>query len=246
MNELQMSFYTTNNLSDYDVWEKFISFMEKNFEAKISHIDSADPPRRKSLCADDAASYISSSIRLGKISRFFGKFGKSKIFIQISAFQPIDSFPNEVSIFFPLSAVSTAESQKGIVRSFEEGVSSFKPFYAICDHIMKIHAKRKPSGLSVDLREELLGVFWITYFDSNYVRFIGDDRFSGIKHGGKVLGGGFMILIDDFNAAASFGSSIEMLLGKDHFVDTASYYEKQPGVHAIDYTVDPLSRGDGS
>lgn len=246
MNEIQMSFYTTYNLSDYDVWAKFISFMEINFEAQISHIDSADPPKRKALCADDAANYISSEIKLGKSNRFFGKFGKSRINIQISAFQPIDSFPNEVSIFFPSSAISRLDGQRGIVRGFEEGVSSFKPFYAICDQIMRIYEKRKPSGLSADLRAELLGVFWITYFDSNYVRFIGEDKFSKIHHGRKNLEGGVMILIDDFNAVSSFGASIEKLLGTDHFVDTASYSEKQPGVHAIDFATDSLSRGNGS
>lgn len=246
MNEVQMSFYTTDNLSDYDVLAKFISFMEINFKAQISHIDSADPPKRKALCADDAANYISSAIKLGKANRFFGKFGKSGIHIQISAFQPIDSFPNEVSIFFPSSSVSRIDGQRRVVRGFEEGISSFKPFYAICDHIMRIYEKRKPSGLSVDLRAELLGVFWITYFDSNYVRFIGEDKFSEIKYGRKTLDGGVMILIDDFNAASSFGASIERLLGTDHFVDTASYSEKQPGVHAIDFTADFLSRRDGS
>jgi hypothetical protein len=117
-------------------------------------------------------------------------------------------------------------------------------FYALGDRITIIAMKKKPSG-AVDIQRELLGIFWLTYFNKKYVHFLGQDKFVSIVNskfdtevnsefdtdGGLTLTTG----TDLDNTSPETSLQIEKQIGTEHFVDPNSREEKAIGKFALPF-----------
>jgi len=171
MNEIQMTFYSLLNLFDRSLLVKLLSELEKVLGQKLSHLDVNDPMRKKVSDLETAADYICAIGEEESSRRVFGKFGKSKIELSISVFKEATHFPNSLSINFPEKVTGGNEGLSMLRNAFEESNRCLKPFYSICDSMDTIASKRKATGYAVDLQAELVGAFWLTYFNKVYVEY---------------------------------------------------------------------------
>lgn len=236
MNEIQISFYTLENLFNEGLWLKFFSELEKFLNVELSHLDTNDPIRRKVVSLDDAATYVCSIGGQEESRMIFGKFGKSKIGIEISLCRDVSFFPNSVSLYFPEKIIDTDKGRVLLNDVFMEGNRCFKPFYSLCDSMSMITRKKKTSGFSVDLRTELIGVFWLTYFSKCYVEFFGQSKIDGLVCEKTVLPEGLAIKIGESPFLVFLTrEEAEIQLGKESFVQPELAFEKPIGKNALSF-----------
>ena len=180
MNKIQVMLCSLTNMLDYELWLVFLDDIEKIIGTKLSHLDTKDPIRKKVNRLEDAASYVCDIGELENSRTLFAKFGKSKIEMTIILYKNTEQTANNISIYFPQDIV---EKKDGIVvlnDVFEMATRRFKPFYSLCDSVSTIAGKKKSTGFSVDLQAELVGVFWLTYFNDSYTDYFGKGRFKGL------------------------------------------------------------------
>jgi len=234
MNEIQMTFCSLLNLFDRTVWGKLISELERIFGHRLSHLDVNDPIRNKVSDLETASAYIC-SIGEREASRIiFGKFGKSRIEISISLFRNTTSLPNSLSIYFPEKVTSNQEGLFMLRNAFKESNRCLKPFYSFCDSMDIIATKRKSTGYAVDLQAELVGVFWLTYFNKQYVDYFGACKFQKIPSCQIEGLDGIMVDLGEspfsVNVAREY---VENLLGKESFVEPSLGFDKPIGKTAL-------------
>ena len=234
MNEIQMTFYSLLNLFDRSLLVKLLSELERVFGQKLSHLDVNDPMRKKVSDLETAADYICAIGEEESSRRVFGKFGKSKIELSISIFKEATLFPNSLSIHFPEKVTGGNEGLSMLRNAFEESNRCLKPFYSICDSMDTIASKRKATGYAVDLQAELIGVFWLTYFNKAYVEYFEEPKFQEIPSRQiEGLDGCMMELGESPFTVAVARNQVEALLGKESFVDSSLGYDKPVGKNAL-------------
>ncbi|MCG8014072.1 MAG: hypothetical protein JAY64_20550 [Candidatus Thiodiazotropha weberae] len=234
MNEIQMTFYSLLNLFDRSLWAKLLRELERIFGQKLSHLDVNDPMRKKVSNLEIASDYICLIGEQESSRKIFGKFGKSKIEISISIFKETTLFPNSLSIHFPEKVVSNKEDLFMLRNAFEESNRCLKPFYSICDSMGTIATKRKATGYAVDLQAELIGAFWLTYFNKAYVDYFEQSKFQEIPSR-KIKGlDGSMVDLGESPFAVNIArDQVEALLGKESFVDPSLGFDKPIGKNAL-------------
>ncbi|WHI49541.1 hypothetical protein P3339_13790 [Microbulbifer sp. MLAF003] len=234
MNEIQMTFYSLINLFDRTLWIKLLSELEKIFGQKLSHLDVNDPMRKKVQDIESAADYICAIGKEESSRKLFGKFGKSKIELSLSIFKDATFFPNCLSIHFPEKVTGDSEGLSMLRNGFEEVNRCLEPFYSICDSMDTIASKRKATGYAVDLQAELIGAFWLTYFNKAYVDYFQESKFQEVPSrqieglDGYIVDLGespFFVTVDR--------NQVEALLGKESFVDPTLGYDKPAGKNAL-------------
>lgn len=236
MNEIQMTFYSLLNLFDRIFWVKFLGELESIIGQKLSHLDVNDPMRKKVSDLETASDYICSIGEMESSRKTFGRFGKSKIEISISIFKDTTLFANCLSIHFPEEVASGQEGLLMLRNAFEDGNRYLKPFYSICDSMDTIAAKRKATGYAVDLQSELIGVFWLTYFNKAYVDYFDESKFQKIpSRPVKGLDGNMLELGESPFTVTVAREQVEALLGNESFVDPSLGYDKPIGKHALSF-----------
>ena len=234
MKEIQMTFYSLLNQFDRSLWVKLFSELERVFGQKLSHLDVNDPMRRKESDLEVAGDYICAIGEEESSRRVFGKFGKSKIEFSISIFTEASHFPNSLSIYFPEEITADQEGLSMLRNAFIESNRCLKPFYSICDSMDTIASKRKATGYAVDLQAELIGAFWMTYFNKAYVNFFEESKFQEVPS--SQIEGLEGILLDLGESPFSVTvarNKVEALLGKESFVDPLLGYNKEVGKNVI-------------
>ena len=238
INEIQMSFDTLENLFSKDIWLRFFANLENLLNAKLSHLDTNDPIRKKVASLDEAADYVCSIGEQEGSRWLFGKFTKAKVKVRISIslFKDARSFPNSVYLYFPEKAFDKDEESNLLYDIFVEGNRRFKPFYSFCDSDAMVTRKKKSSGFSVDLQAELIGMFWLTYFNRSYVEFFGQSKFEelpckkfNLQDGIAIKLGASPLLLDISREEA------ESFLGKKSFVEPELGFDKPIGKNALTF-----------
>ena len=236
MNEIQLSCNSTDNLFQKELWIALLEELNEITGFQITHLDDKDPIRKKVTNIEDAAEFIV-SINEGENSRkVFGKFGKSKIEINIALYREITNFPNTVSIYFPEKYYENLENIERIIKLFLMLNEKINSFYAFCDYMKVVSSKRKASGFAVDLQAELIGIFWLTFFSDKYVKFIGQDLFQKVP--GVVINDKCEALIKLGNNPSEINitrADLEVTLGKDLFVDPELQFDKPKGKYALKF-----------
>jgi hypothetical protein len=234
MNEIQMTFYSLINPFNRNLWIKLLSEFENIFGQKLSHLDVNDPIRKKVTDIESASDYICSIGDQESSRKLFGKFGKSKIEISISIFKETALFPNSISVYYPEKIASDQEGLSVLRNAFEESNRCLEPFYSICDYMGTIASKRKSTGYAVDLQAELIGLFWLTYFNQSYLEFFGESKFDEIPNR-KIDGlNGVMVKLGESPFAVNIArDEVEASLGRQSFVDPALGFDKPVGKNAL-------------
>lgn len=234
MNEIQMTFYSLKNLFDRTLWIKLLSELERIFGHKLSHLDINDPIRKKAEDIESASDYICSIGDQESSRKLFGKFGKSKIEISISIFKETTLFPSSISVHYPEKFATYQDGLSVLRNAFEEGNRCLEPFYSICDHMGTIASKRKATGYAVDLQAELIGAFWLTYFNQAYLEFFGKSKFDEIPT--QQIDGlnGVMVDLGESPIAVNMArDKVEAYLGRESFVDPALGFDKPVGKNVL-------------
>ena len=109
-------------------------------------------------------------------------------------------------------------------------------FYSYGDIATQLSLKKKSTG-AVDIQAELLGVFWLTYFNDAYVKFFSAERFRDLDGIVSHVGNGMTVELGKRPNELSEDKrkNAALVLGKDSFVDVADLAGKRPGKFALTF-----------
>ena len=243
MDEIQVTFFSLDDLISSKLWHSFLSEIEICVGEKLSHIDIKDPVRKKVTSIQSAANYICDFDSQETSRTLFGKFGKSKISLIISLNEiNASEFPHKLSFYFPSKLLKNNEGIQTILSVFKLGNEYLKPFYSYGDEIDQVSGKRKATRRAVDLEVELIGVFWLTYLNKKYIDFFEKERIEKLSNLGVDLSfndDGVEFRVGDIPANSnSIGMrlSAEKILGADSFVDPNLTFNKVIGKQALSFS----------
>jgi hypothetical protein len=236
MNEIQLSFYTLQDLFSRDLWLRFFTGLERLLGAKLSHLDTNDPMRKKVTILEDAADYVCLIQEHEGSRRLFGKFGKSGVEIGIYLVRDVSFVPNSISLYFPEKTINLSGGVVLLYDVFVEGARFLQPFYSLCDLRSMVARKKKSSGFAVDLQAELIGIFWLTYFNKSYVEFFGQSTINKLACEKATLQDGVLIRLGPSPFSVELTREhAENLLGKASFVEPEINFEKSIGRNALTF-----------
>ncbi|MES2951501.1 MAG: hypothetical protein V4858_23465 [Pseudomonadota bacterium] len=221
---------------DSDRWATYFAQTQEILGAQLTHLDISDPVRKKVTSLGVAGEYIS-SFKTREDSRWlFGKFETIGVEISIQHYRQLGHWPNSLTWHIPSSFIETPKNCERLKALFDLGNQAFKPFYAYADEAPRISSKKKTSG-AVDIRAELLGVFWMTYFNAAYVDFFGASKFKTISAAEYDANGGVTILLADSPVTVpdALRENLAAMLGERSFVDVKDLLGKQPGHFALTF-----------
>ena len=235
MNQIQIMLCSLVNLFERNFWKEYFYKLEHLIGSKLSHLDVNDPIRRKVINLEDAANFVCNISETQTGRTLFAKFGKSRVEMTITLYRDAEHVANNVAIYFPEKFVSDNESRMHLINNvFTMSVENIKPFYALADTNQAISDKRKASGYAVDLQAELIGVFWLTYFNRAYVDYFDRSKFQEIPS--RQIEGleGNMIELGKSPFTVNVArEKVEALLGKESFVDPLLRNDKPIGKSAL-------------
>lgn len=209
------------------------------FASPLTHLDVNAPVRRKVVSLAEAGNFAC-DFKAHEDSRWlFGKFAGIgvRFSVQYCRRQLGDrDFPNTFTWHLPMSFVQKLQSGQRLKALFGLGNGTFKPFYAYSDDVASIACKKKSFG-AVNIQAELLGVFWLTYFNAAYVSFLGNDKFNGISNLEYDSEGGVTIILGDGPESVTNQVREEAVaaLGKESFVNPSDILGKRPGEFALTF-----------
>ena len=159
--------------------------------------------------------------------------------MSLSLYKDISAFPNRVSFYFSEKWFQKNDSS-AVLEVFNLGNKYLKPFYSYADESKNISIKRKSTGMTVDLETELLGVFWLTYFNQKYVEYFGKKKLD-ILEGLDIslcIDSGVTCRVGDLPTSAenvALRKVAENVLGVDTFVNPELGFDKPRGPQALTY-----------
>lgn len=215
-------------------WGKYLAFMTSGVNEIPEKLDVHDPLKRnyQDFSLSENAKYIS-AFESGESYRvIFGRFKKSKIRFSITLWGPDLEGLDSLNIYYRANQIGIA------TKIFDDLVALFSPVYAYIDMKFAVSAKRRADGFAVDLRSELVGIFWTTYFCEQYVNFWGENNIRSIdgvaclqKAKGKLL----RFSEEPWNLTATSRTAAEIKLEELSFVNPLSTLLKPIGKHIPDW-----------
>jgi hypothetical protein len=233
--ELWIAHYSIQPWLEPNRWNEYFKQVENTLGVKLTHLDVNDPVKRKVRSIEEASEFIC-AFRPREDSRWL--FGKCEggICFSIQHYRQLKHFPNTLKWYIPITFLQQSESPHALKMLFNLGNQFSNPFYAYGDDLSKILVKRKKSG-SVNIQAELLGVFWMTYFNSAYVSYFGRDRLEslpGVEFGAN--GGATVVLgKTPSDVSLELRNQLVAVLGEQSFVNPNDILGKLPGRYALTF-----------
>jgi hypothetical protein len=237
--ELWLCHYSCMSWSDPDRWIGYFRTVEGILGARITHLDQNDPVRRRVKPGEFAelAEYVVSMGERENSRWLHGKMASVRLSFSVQHNRDfrVPGFPNSVSWYFPARFVDNASGLDAVRSLFECGDTWLSPFYAYSDIKAQIASKKKE--WAVDLRAELLGVFWLTYFNSRYVEFIGKDKFKELPGISVKFDGGATLDLGEspWSVPDGLRAQAQAKLCPKLFVESNEVLRKRPGEYALTY-----------
>ena len=157
-------------------WATYFSQAQELIGAKLTHFDTADPIRRKVTTLSEAGEYACASKPKHDSRWLFGQFANTGVSFSARHMRQIETrkWYNEFIWHLPMSFISSETDRLRLLGLFEAGNVAFRPFYSFADESGAIMAKpgQKSAGRMPNIERELLGIYWLTYFNSRYVEFL--------------------------------------------------------------------------
>lgn len=241
MNECWIKIFSVVPWGTPPLWLDFFRVAEEILGAKLTHLDIDDPPKRTVTRANfEQSGDFAVGFRPQENARWlFGRFKGAKVEITAHHHKTARiaerDFPNSLTIYFPEHYLDTEGGAACVERLFNEANRIFLPFYSFADLRSAVVTKKKSTG-AVNLQEELLGVFWLTYFSSAYVNFIGPGALAGTGCA-MPTSGGLVLKLGGTPGACSVETrrQMEVKLGQDFFVNPVADRLKPLGRHALTF-----------
>lgn len=236
MSELWIDHLSIESWQEPSCWTAYFEHAQQLLNSSLTHLDIADPVKRKVASLEDAGNYIC-AFKVSEDSRWlFGKFDSIGIEFSVQHYRQLGHWPNSLKWHVPVTFIEKSENRERLQALFGLGNRILKPFYSYSDDVSQIASKKKSSG-AVDIQAELLGVFWMTYFNAAYVEFFGKKRFTGfpkVEYGDN--GSATVILGDSPKSVSSeLREQFATMLGKSSFVNPKDTLGKPPGRFALTF-----------
>lgn len=235
--ELRAAHYSAREWTDAALWEKYFERVQDVVGARLGRIGTDDPPKRKIGKPAAAAAFVTDFGKQDDSRWVFGSLDGVGIEFSIHHFRGRPTgFANSLNWHFASTVFGDLSGVEMVAKLFDVSNELLAPFYSICDLGDRIAAKKRASG-AVNLQAELIGVFWLTFFDKAYVEFFGREKFQRIPYarfddrGGVTLRLGVPPMVYEERLRAE----IEELLGRETFVDARDLMGKPVGRHALTF-----------
>ncbi len=245
MSALWLAHYSIEAWQDAGFWTSYFGRAQEILGASLSRLDENDPVRRRVTSLPEAGSYIATFKAREDTRWLFGKFDIKDLEFSIHHARSSERCENALIWYVPWTFVEDAKNLKRAKELFALSNKSLRSFYAYGEDITRVKNKKKASG-GIELQTELVGVFWMTYFNAAYVAYFGKDKFSrfqGVEWGEA---GGLTISLAENPTLVTDEMCEEATdhLGKQSFVDPKDQRWKPKGRHAL--TFEQLSAFNGA
>jgi hypothetical protein len=236
--ELWLCHLSCESWCEPERWNQYFGAAEKVLGSHITHLDKNDPVRRRVKPGNfrDIAEYITSMGKHEDSRWVFGKIEGLGTEFKLQHYRNVRGWSNTLDWYFPPGFADKAAGGKVIRALFGLGNATLSPFYAFADTKVHVSSKKKQSG-SVNIQAELIGVFWLCYFDAHYVAFIGKDRLNGLNGVNVMVNSGATLDLGDTPSSVREGlrNEVEVSLGSNLFVDPKAVIAKRPGQYALTF-----------
>jgi hypothetical protein len=220
MSDVWINHLSIENWADPQRWRLFFAEAQQIFEGTLTHLDLTDPVREKVTSLEEAANIVC-NFGEKETNRFvFGKFKEKRVSFSVVMRKEAGSGVNYFQWRLPSVFSKNQDQIKKIEALFDLGNKYFLPFYAYADVLSEIRKKSKPRG-SVDVQSELMGAFWLTYFNDAYLNFFGHQKFDDFEGASYLEAGGVVVRLGEspLSVNADTRSRAEIAIGKNSFVD---------------------------
>lgn len=239
LNDFVMIFCVHKHLKrNLRIWEILFEKIVELSVVDFTHIDTNDPLRNKVASAKEASNYFSHLLPIKHDLWVFGKIGKPKkidLMINLSNNEGENAFPDYIHLSFSRLDINKEKDILYLNNIFIEISKIIKPFYAICDLSKYISQKKNEKGGSVNIQEELIGVFWLTFFNNKYSEFL-EIREKGIDDCIiEELDGNLIKLGETPLNLILYRAEAEEKIGKIFFVDPKFILNKSIGKYALSF-----------
>jgi hypothetical protein len=236
MSNLWIAHHSIGSWLEASLWTTYFKEAQRLLGSPLTHLDINDPVKRKIASLEEAGDFVCAFEADENRRWLFGRCGGTGIRLSVQLFRQLSWYPNTLKWHVPLTYVDRDENRQRLKALFNLGNKTFKPFYAYSDDVAHIAAKKKSSG-AVDIQAELLGVFWLTYFNAAYVGYFGREKFKSIPVVDHADDGGITIVLAD--SPKSVGSELReqsaAILGRQSFVNPNDIMGKQQGRFAMTF-----------
>lgn len=238
-NELWLCHYACVSWLEVDRWTRYLERVQAILGAEISHLDKDDPARRRVRPGTlaDLATYVTSIGKREESRWVFGRLETIGIDFTVRHYRDVRGWPNSINWYIPPAFVNR-DSCAGAIRSlFDCGNEMLSPFYAYSDTKDVVARKKRESG-AINIQAELIGAFWLSYFDTHYVTFIGEEKFRQLDRSVVVFDrGGVTLCLGETPATteSELRSQTESTLGSRLFVQSSETLTKRPGQYALTF-----------
>jgi hypothetical protein len=235
--ELWVSHMTCIELLSPRIWEDYLCSVQAILGARITHLDENDPVRRRVSGEHSKAlgEYIACIAKEEQTRWVFGRM--ASIGVEFTLHIQTSERQMASSIDWTIPAHWLTPERIPIARDlFRVGNDRLRAFYSYSDRAQHIAAKNKSTG-AVNVFCELVGVFWLTYFNNAYVAWIGPERFATLTGVDVIYDSGATLCLGSApeTIAEDARANCENALGRDLFVDPKSHRIKRIGQFALSW-----------
>lgn len=234
MSELWVAHLSVAAWQQPALWTRFFEDAQRILGSPLTHLDVKDPVRRKVASLVDAGNIVCEFETQEDQRWLYGKFADIGVEFSVEHSPHLGRYPNAFQWHVPVAFVEEPASLQQLKALFDLGNQTFRPFYAYADDVAQIASKNKPSG-AVDIEAELLGVFWLTYFNAGYVAFFGTEKFNSIPGVVRTNDGGATITLGEspYLVTSELREQASTVLGRDSFVDLNDLLAKPRGRYVL-------------
>src|SRR5260370_41182980 len=236
--ELWLCHLSCMSWSEPDRWIRYFEGTELILGAHITHLDNDDPVRRRVKPGKlaEIADYVTSMGKHEDSRWIFGRMEASDVEFSVQHYRHVRGWANAIDWYFPAGFVDDPAGTKAIRSLFDIGNNTLSAFYGYADTKAHIASKKKESG-AVNIQAELIGVFWLSYFDAHYLAFIGKEKIDELQGMNVRFDGGRTL--DLGQTPSSFPNrhraELEIALRPKLFVEPKDVGTKRPGQYALTF-----------
>jgi hypothetical protein len=235
-NELWLSHRSCVSWMDPDRWMRYFSRVQEILDAPITHLDEDDPIRRRydKHSPIENAEYVTRFGEKDDSRTLFGRVADVDLDFSIWYFRDGIRRTKSINWHGPPGLFDAPQQLDQACRLFDCGNLLLDAFYGYADTRGCQKRKKKEDG-AVDLERELVGVFWLTYFNERYVDFFGRDKFKTLGNVAVTLDGGATLRLAEtpHGVPDDLRREVEDALGAKSFVRHRDFTVKRPGQFAL-------------
>lgn len=239
--ELRLCHVSCVSWSDPHRWLHYFGQAQEILHANITHLEKNDPVRRrvKPDNLSEMADYVAMIDTREDCRWVFGRIESNDAEFSVQHYRnnaDLSGWPNFINWYFPPRFAESVTGAKAIRSLFDIGNVALSSFYAYADATSYPASKKKEYG-AVNIQAELVGIFWLTYFDAHYESFLGKAKLETLEGVTSVFGNGVTLSLGETPSSVPNGlrNRIESELGPKLFVQPKDVLSKRPGQHALTF-----------